>query len=123
MTRPSCSAKSGPSESASREDQGPASDNRRRGSGHDVDQLDTVCNEELECLVRVFKPRHPRLRVLVVLEVDLLLPQRRQQRIQHDPVVPVLLNVVDDVRAIQQDVRSFRDRLVCENPVCSVALE
>ena len=50
--------------------------------------------------VRVFQPRHPHLRVLV-LEVDLLLPQRLQQRNQHEPVVHVLLNVVDGVRAIQ----------------------
>ena len=71
--------------------------------------------------VRVFQPRHPHLRVLVVLEVDLLFPQRLQQHNLHQPVVRVLLNVVDDVRAIQQDVRPFRDRLLRENPVWSVA--
>ena len=71
--------------------------------------------------VRVFQPRHPHLRVLVALEVDPLFPQRLKQRNQHDPVVQVLLNVVDDVRSIQLDVRPFRDRLLCENPVLSVA--
>ena len=62
--------------------------------------------------VRVFQPRHPHLRVLVVLEVDPLLPQRLKQRNLHEPVVRVLLSVVDDVRAIQLDVRPFRDRLL-----------
>ena len=78
----------------------------------DVDQLDTVRNDELERLVRVFQPRHPHLRVLVELEVDLLLPHRFKQRNHHKPFVQVLLNVVDDVRAIQLDVRPFRERLL-----------
>ena len=68
-----------------------------------------------------FPAAPPHLRVLVALEADLLLPQRLKQRNQHDPVVQVLLNVVDDVRAIQLDVRPFRERLVRENPVWSVA--
>ena len=69
-----------------------------------------------------FQPRHPQLRVHVVLEVDPLFPQHLKQRDQHQPFVLVLLNAVDDVRTIQLDVRPFRDRLLCENPVCSVAL-
>ena len=51
----------------------------------DVDQLDTVRNDELERLVRVFQPRHPHLRVLVELEVDLLLPHRFKQRNHRNP--------------------------------------
>ena len=70
----------------------------------------------------LFPAAPPHLRVLVALEVDLLLPQRLQQRDQHEPVVQALLNVVDDVCAIQLDVRPFRERLVRENPVLSVAL-
>ena len=65
----------------------------------------------------MFPAAPPHLRVLVAFEVDLLVPQRRQQRIQHEPVVQVLLNVVGDVRAIQLDVLPFRERLLCENPV------
>ena len=68
-----------------------------------------------------FQPHHPHLRVLVVLGVDLLFPQRLKQRNQHEPVVQAPLNVVDDVRAIRLDVRPFRERLLRENPVLSVA--
>ena len=69
----------------------------------------------------LFPAAPPHLRVLVAHEADLLLPQRLKQRNQHEPVVKVLLNVVDDVRAIQRDVRPFRERLLGENPVLSVA--